>query len=51
VEASLAEPLSYCINGQEYLKFITHKFPLEEAEKEIKTVKEGKALKAVVVME
>jgi L-iditol 2-dehydrogenase len=32
-------------------KFITHKFPLEEVEKGIKMVKEGKALKAVVVME
>jgi len=51
VKASLAESLFYCINGQEYSKFITHKFPLEEAEKEIKTVKERKALKTVVVME
>lgn len=51
VEAFLAEPLSHCINGQEYLELIIHKFPLEEAEKEIKTVKEGKALKPVVVME
>jgi len=32
-------------------KFVTHKFSLEEVEKGIKTVKEGKALKAVVVME
>jgi len=31
-------------------KFITHKFSLEEVEKGIKTIKEGKALKAVVVM-
>ena len=39
---------SHQIDGQ---KLITHRFPLEEIEKGIQVVKEGKALKAIITME